>query len=118
MANYRIMFLITGMKKPVVENRVAGDLPDLLLSLRKQGVSTSTTDYMYVHKELPGGKVAEIMAFESTKKENNVVDIQEARKKKPRVTPPAATNVSTLIHDLLYTASPAKAWNIVRKKNA
>lgn len=123
--NFRVMFQITGMKKSTIENHVAENLGVVMATLKTQGVTKNTVDFLVVHQLLADGRVAELVDINNKKKDttSNVVSIESARtakkpvEEKPRVKLPAPVEAEeTAVFDLMYRALPARAWEIAVKE--
>ncbi len=122
---YKVLYRLKGSNtKQVQEDHVCLDLKELMDSMRKQGVSKDTVDFMYVHQRVVGQRgidgMAEVVAIDNVlsppKKDaprGVVVEITKAKKDKPRIrlpTPPDPTSTTAkpkVVECMLYSAYPA-----------
>lgn len=84
---YKVIWLFKGSKKACRGDYFAPNLKEVLRMINKsEGVSTTSTDYIYIHHIMPDGSVCEVFCHDHKKGEENI---------------PADSNVVSIVDKLL-----------------
>lgn len=122
--HFKVSFKLPN-KKSVVQNHVAPNLRELIITLRlSEGVTPENCEWMYIHHHTSNGQVIEVIARENkensvkcegdTSNVTNIETAKERRKKKPHIKLSASQVMEkiewAIKYEGYYKASSGPVW--------